>query len=68
MNGHSVTIFSPHPLVRVDVVNAAGTCFLTRKCHGDSTVELPLDTLPHGMLIVVCYGADGSMISKNVCM
>lgn len=68
MNGHSVTIFSPHPLVRVDVVNAAGTCYLTRKCHGDSTVELPLDTLPHGMHIVVCYGADGSMISKNVCM
>ena len=67
VSDHSAIVTSPRPLVRVDVVNAAGTRLRTLRPESARTVEVPLDTLPMGMQILVCYSADGSMISKSVC-
>ena len=67
VGNRSAIVTSPRPLVRVDVVNAAGTRLRTLHPASARTVEVPLDTLPPGMQILVCYSADGSMISKSVC-
>ena len=67
VGNRSAIVTSPRPLVRVDVVNAAGTRLRTLHPASAHTVEVPLDTLPPGMQILVCYSADGSMISKSVC-
>ncbi len=66
-NGHSAVITSPRPLVRVDVVNAAGNCQQTLRTPESKSVEVCLDSLPRGLHILVCYAADGSMISKSIC-
>ena len=65
-NHHTATIESPRPITRVDVVNAAGTCLYTKHMSGDKRVKFDLDSLGRGLLVFVCYTADGGMISRSL--
>ncbi len=65
-DGQQAFISSPKPLKRVDVVNAVGACLQSHPADGSQQVALPLDRLPHGLIVFVCYAADGSMVSRTM--
>ena len=66
MEGTSAVIHCEKPLVRIDVVNAVGACIESYPINRlqDATVDLGVGG--HGLRIIVCYAADGSMVARSV--
>ena len=65
-DGQTATIESPKPITRIDIVNATGACLRSQAVKQADKAVIDLSRLGHGMFIIVCYAADGSMISRSV--
>lgn len=64
--GSTVLVRSDKPLVRIDVVNALGAILATQHVGGGQECVVDLSHTGHGLRIIVCYAADGDMVSRAV--
>ena len=65
-DGQVATIESPQPITRIDVINAAGTCLQSENVPKKCKTVVDLTRQGHGMFIIVCYTADGCMVSRSI--
>ena len=64
--GSTVHVCADQPLVRIDVVNALGALLSTYRVDGLRECDIDLGATGRGLRILVCYAADGSMVSRSV--
>ena len=66
LKGHTAKISSPLPLARIDVIDALGAQLRTQRVGGSHSTTVSLRGLGQGLRILVCYAADGSMVSRSM--
>ncbi len=65
LRGDLISLVSPLPLARVDIVDAMGTPLRSQLIGGHHHASVSLRGLSPGYRILVCYTTDGSMVSHG---